>query len=321
MSRFAVVSILIGVLAGGAAHAQTWPEKPIRLVVPFPPGGVADVVARPTAQRLAEALHQQVVVDNRGGATGTIGAALVAKSAPDGYTLLLGTSNELCMSPPLFKSLPYNPTADFAPITPIIAFPNILVVNPALPVRNVKELIALAKARPGQLSFASAGTGSTNHLTAEIFKSLAHININHVPYKGGGPALVDVMGGQVEAMFATIPSAVTHVASGKLKALLVTSDARSPALPNVPDSREAGLAGFVVSTWNGVLAPAGTPREIVAKLNAEIVKLAHTPDMTGRMQAASAGIYTTTPEEFAGVIRRDYARWQKVIADAKISID
>jgi tripartite-type tricarboxylate transporter receptor subunit TctC len=266
-------------------------------------------------------LGQAVVVDNRAGATGTIGAGIVAKAAPDGYTLLLGTSNELAMSPGLYDKLPYDPARDFAPVTTIIVFPNILVVNPALPVKNVKALIALAKARPGQLSFASSGNGSTNHLTAEIFKSLARIDINHVPYKGGGPALVDVMGGQVEAMFATIPSAVGHVRGGKLKALLVTSDLRAAALPQVPSSPEAGLAGFVVSTWNGVLAPAGTPREIIARLHAEIVNLAYTPDMQSRMEAVAAEIHTTSPEEFSALIRRDFARWSKVIADANIRVE
>jgi tripartite-type tricarboxylate transporter receptor subunit TctC len=323
LSSFTQGLLVLAMLAlcGPYAFAQTYPIKVIRLVVPFPPGGAAEVVARPTAQKLSETFGQQVVIDNRGGAAGTIGAGLVAKSPPDGYTLLLGTSNELCMSPPLYSKLPYDPTTDFAPITPINIFPNILVVNPSLPVKTAKEFVALIRSRPGQVGFASAGPGSSNHLTGEIFKSLLKVNINHIPYKGGGPALTDVMGGHVEAIFATSPSAVTHIRSGKLKPLLVTSEKRSPTFPEVPTSAEAGIPGLVVSTWNGVLAPAGTPRDIIARLHAEIVKLAHTADMKQRMDASAAEIYTLTPEQFAELIRRDYAKWSKVVKESGTKLD
>ena len=318
-STFVAAAVLA--LYGANAAAQAYPVKVIRLVVPFPPGGAAEVVARPTAQKLSETLGQQVVIDNRGGAAGTIGAGHVAKSPPDGYTLLLGTSNELCMSPPLYSKLPYDPTTDFAPITPINIFPNILVVNPSLPVKTAREFVALIRSRPGQVGFASAGPGSSNHLTGEIFKSILKVNINHIPYKGGGPALTDVMGGHVEAIFATSPSAVNHIRGGKLKPLLVTSEKRSPTFPDIPTAAEAGIPGLVVSTWNGVLAPAGTPRDIIARLHAEIVKLAHTPDMKQRMEASAAEIYTSTPEQFAEMIRRDYARWSKVVKDSGTKLD
>ncbi|MGH8619713.1 MAG: Bug family tripartite tricarboxylate transporter substrate binding protein [Burkholderiales bacterium] len=315
----AVVTV-ITLFAAGAA-AQTYPSKPVRLVVPFPPGGPADVVARPLAQRLTETLGQPVVIDNRAGATGTIGAGYVAKSPPDGYTLLMGTSNELSMSPGLYTKLPYDPNADFAPVSVVIIFPNILVTHPALPVRSTVELIALARARPGQLNFATSGPGSTNHLTGELFKTLAHVGISFVPYKGGAPAVADLMGGHVDALFATMPSAVSYVQGGKLKALMVTDSKRWPAAPAVPDAKEAGLPGLVVVSWNGVLAPAGTPTAIVNRLHADIVKIAGTQDMKERMTAQAAEVLTTSPEEFSAMLRKDFAKWLKVIQEAGVRAD
>ncbi len=322
-------ALAAGLLAATAASGQptstgsgqAYPSKPIRLVVPFPPSGPADVIARPLAQKLGEVLGQPVVVENRAGATGTIGAGLVAKSPPDGYTLLMGTSNELAMSPGLYAKLPYNPTEDFAPISVVIVFPNILVAHPALPVRSTAELIALAKARPGQLNFATSGAGSTNHLSGELFKSIAGVKIAFVAYKGGGPAVIDLMGGHVEAMFATMPSAVGYVQSGKLRALMVTDSKRWSAAPNVPNAKEAGVPELVVITWNGVLAPAGIAPALVARLNADIVKVAGTQDMKERMAAQAAEVTTTTPEEFAGILRRDFAKWLKVIKDAGVRLD
>jgi tripartite-type tricarboxylate transporter receptor subunit TctC len=308
-------------LAATGAAAQAYPSKPIRLVVPFPPSGPADIVARPLAQKLGEVLGQPVVVENRAGASGTIGASFVAKSPPDGYTLLMGTSNELSMSPGLYSKLPYNPGEDFAPISGVIVFPNILVAHPALPVRSTAELIALAKARPGQLNFATSGPGSTNHLSGELFKSLAGVKVAFVAYKGGGPAVTDLMGGHVDAMFATMPSAVSYVQSGKLRALMVTDSKRWSAAPAVPSAKEAGVPGLVVLTWNGVLAPAGTPAALVTRLNADIVKVANTQEMKERMAAQAAEVTTTTPEEFAGILRRDFAKWLKVIKSAGIRID
>ncbi len=304
------------VCIAGAVCAQSYPVKPVRLVVPFPPGGPADSVARVLAQKLTEVMGQPVVVDNRAGATGTIGAGLVAKSAPDGYTLLLGTSNELAMSPGLFDKLPYEPTRDFSPLSNVINFPNILVVHPQLPVQTVAQLVALARAKPGQLSFATSGIGSTNHLTGVVFQTIEKIRINFVPYKGGGPAATDLIGGHVDALFATMPSVVPFVKSGKLKALVITDSKRWSALDQVPSAPEAGVANFVVITWNGVLAPAGLPDAVVARLNADIITVANSPDMKERMRAQAAEIATTTADEFAAMIRNDFAKWSKVIKQA-----
>ena len=303
-------------LAATVSIAQSYPAKPVRLVVPFPPGGPADSVARILAQKLTDALGQNVVVDNRAGATGTIGAGIVAKSPPDGYTLLLGTSNELAMSPGLFEKLPYEPTRDFTPLSNVINFPNILVVNPHLPARSVNELVALARAKPGQLSFATSGIGSTNHLTGVVFQEIEKVKINYVPYKGGGPAVTDLMGGHVDTMFATMPSVVPYVKSNKLKALVLTDNKRWAALPEVPSAKEAGVPGLIVITWNGVLAPAGLPDAIVARLNTDIGTVANSTDMKDRMRAQAAEIGTTTPEEFAAMLRNDYAKWSKVIKQA-----
>ncbi len=306
----------VAVLAAGAAFAQSYPAKPIRLVVPFPPGGPADSVARVLAQKLTEVLGQNVVVDNRAGATGTIGAGLVAKSPPDGYTLLLGTSNELAMSPGLFDKLPYDPVKDFAPLSNVINFPNILVVNPHLPARTVAELVALARAKPGQLSFATSGIGSTNHLTGVVFQDIQKVKVNYVPYKGGGPAVTDLMGGHVDSMFATMPSVVPFVKSGKLKALVLTDNKHWPALPEVPSAKEAGVPDLIVITWNGVLAPAGVPDAVIAKLNADITTVANSTDMKERMKAQAAEIATTTPDVFAAMLRNDFAKWSKIIKQA-----
>jgi tripartite-type tricarboxylate transporter receptor subunit TctC len=313
MKLAAICGAAVMTLAAGISIAQSYPAKPVRLVVPFPPGGPADSVARILAQKLTDALGQNVVVDNRAGATGTIGAGIVAKSPPDGYTLLLGTSNELAMSPGLFEKLPYEPTRDFTPLSNVINFPNILVVNPHLPARSVTELVALARAKPGQLSFATSGIGSTNHLTGVVFQEIEKVKINYVPYKGGGPAVTDLMGGHVDTMFATMPSVVPYVKSNKLKALVLTDNKRWTALPDVPSAREAGVPGLIVITWNGVLAPAGLPDAIVARLNTDIGTVANSTDMKDRMRAQAAEIGTTTPEEFAAMLRNDYAKWSKVI--------
>lgn len=298
---------------GAMAHAQSYPQKPIRLILPVPPGGVADVIARPLAQKLTQDLGQPVVMDHRPGATGAIGLGLAAKAAPDGYTLLWGSTNTLCMGTALYAKSP--PTDDYAAITPVIIFHNVLVMNNAVPANSVAELIALAKARPEALKFASSGEGSTNHLTAALFQSLTQTKLTHVPYKGGGPALIDVLGGHVEMLFATVPSAVNYIRDGRLKALVVTSEKREAALPSVPSAKEAGVPGLIVSTFNGVLAPAATPRSIVNALNAAIKKAAHAPDMVERYAAQAAEVYTTTPEQFATMIRNDFAKWGKVVRD------
>ena len=298
---------------GTMGHAQNYPQKPIRLILPVPPGGVADVIARPLAQKLTQDLGQPVVMDHRPGATGAIGLGLAAKAAPDGYTLLWGSTNTLCMGAALYAKSP--PTDDYAAITPVIIFHNVLVMHNAVPAASMAELIALAKAKPEALRFASSGEGSTNHLTAALFEALTKTKLTHIPYKGGGPALIDVLGGHVDGMFATVPSAVTYIRDGRLKALVVTSEKRETALPSVPSAKEVGLPGLIVSTFNGVLAPAGTPRSIVNTLHAAIKKAAQAPDMVERYAAQAAEVYITTPEQFATMIRNDFVKWGKFVKD------
>ena len=316
-----VVLCLVLCLFAATATAQTYPNKPVRLVVPFPPGGVADLIARPLAEKLSGTLGQPVVVDNRGGATGTIGAAAVATAPADGYTLLLGTTNEIAMSPTLYKSLPYDPTKAFAAVAVVAEFPNVLVVGPSVKANSLKELIALAKATPGKLTFASSGAGSTNHLTAELFKSIAGVEVIHVPYKGGGPALNDLLGGHVDAMFATLPSAIAHIKAGKLKALAVTGERRSRALPDVPTATEAGAPGLVVTTWNGILAPAGTPPAVLERLQRDVTAAANSPEIKERYASVGAESMTLTSEQFANTIQKDYARWAQVIKQAGITAE
>ena len=313
MRKLSMHSVLLFAACAAAAYAQQYPQKPIRLILPVPPGGVADIIARPLAQRLTQSLGQPVVLDHRPGATGAIGLGLAAKATPDGYTLLWGSTNTLCMGTALYAKSP--PTDDYAAITPVIIFHNVLVVHPGVPANSVAELVALAKAKPDQLKFASSGDGSTNHLTAALFQSLTATRMTHVPYKGGGPALIDVLGGHVESMFATVPSAVANIKDGRLKALMVTSAKREAALPGVPSAPEAGVPGLIVSTWNGVLAPVATPRSVVGLLNAAIAKAAHTQEMVDRYAAQAAEVYTTTPEQFATIIRNDFAKWSKVVKD------
>ncbi|HJZ22145.1 MAG TPA: tripartite tricarboxylate transporter substrate-binding protein, partial [Bradyrhizobium sp.] len=265
--RAAPLGVLFGLLLPLAGFAQNYPTRPIHLIVPFPPGGVADIIARPIAERLSISLGEPVMVENRGGATGTLGASYVAHADPDGYMLLLGTTNEIAMSPTLYPELPYDPTKAFSPITSVAVFPNVLVVGKDVVVKTLADLAVLARAKPGAVTFASSGIGSTNHLTAELFQRQANVTILHVPYKGGGPALADVYRGQVTAMFATLPSAIGLIQGGSLRAVAVTGLNRSPALPDVPTGKESGMPELVVTTWNGVLAPAGTPPEIIARLH------------------------------------------------------
>ena len=311
--------IVAALLVPQASLAQTYPDRPVHLIIPFPPGGVADVIARPIADRLSRTLGQPVIVESRAGATGTLGAAFVAHSAPDGYTLLLGTTNEIAMSPTLYQSLPYDPTTAFAPITPVAVFPNVLVVGKDTPFKTLADLIAAARDKPDSLTFASSGIGSTNHLSAELFKREANVKVLHVPYRGGGPALIDVAGGHVTAMFATLPSAVTLIRGGTLRALAVTGLHRSPILPDVPTAIEAGLPGLVVTTWNGVLAPAGTPPEIVERLHKALAEAVAEPSLKETFAAVGAETELITPPEFVARIRTDFDRWSSVIKQAGIS--
>jgi tripartite-type tricarboxylate transporter receptor subunit TctC len=295
------------------ALAGPYPERAIQMVVPFPPGGPADVVARPLAERLSAALGQPVVVVNKPGASGTIGAALVAKAEPDGYTLLMGTSNELTMSPGLYSKLPYDPAKDFAPITTVIRFPNVLVVKRDLPVSTAQDLVALTRSKPGQMNYGTSGTGSTNHLTTELYRVSTKVELNYVSYRGGAPAMTDLMGGQIQAMFATLPSSSGLIQGGSIRALMVTDQRRWAAIPDVPSATEAGLPDVQVISFNGVLAPAGTPRDIVARLNAEIVKVMQALAMRELMEKQAGEVSTSTPQQFADVLRTDFDLWLSII--------
>jgi tripartite-type tricarboxylate transporter receptor subunit TctC len=311
----------LGTLLSAACLAQGYPVKPVRIIVPFPPGGVADIVARPIAERLQRLLGQPVVVESRGGATGTLGASFVAHSPPDGYTLLLGTTNEIAMSPTLYKSLPYDPTKAFAPVTSVAVFPNVLVVGMDVPAQNVAELITLARNKPNTLTFGSSGIGSTNHLTLEIFQRQANVAIRHVPYRGGGPALNDVFGGHITGMFATLPSAVSLKKAGKLRALAVTGTHRSEALPDVPASQEVGLPELVVTTWNGVLVPAGTPEDVIERLHVTLTSAVSDPELKQTFAAFGAETELISPEQFTARIRGDFDRWSSVIRQAGILVE
>ena len=307
--------------AAPAALAQTYPTKTVRMIVAFPPGGTTDILARATAQKLTEAFGQQVVIDNRPGAGGNIGTELVARSPADGYTLLASPGSTLTSNPAVYAKVPFDTVRDFAPVTIIAEVPNVLIVHPSLPVKTVKELIALAKSRPGQLAYASTGAGQSTHLSAELFKQMARVDMIHVPYKGSAPALTDMVAGQVTVMFDNMPSCLPFVKAGRLKAIAVTSTKRSPTTPELPTVAEAALPGFDVTVWFSVLAPANTPRDIVARLNAEIVKALKAPDMRERLSQQGAEPVGNTPEEFAGVIKRDLAKWSKLVTDANIRLD
>ena len=303
------------------AFAQAYPNHPIKLVVPFPAGGTTDILARAAAQKLTESLGQAVVVDNRPGAAGNIGADLVAKSTPDGYTLLMGTVGTHAINPSLYSKMPYDHIKDFVPVVLVAGVPNVLVVNPALPVNSVADLIKLAKEKPGTINFASSGSGTSIHLSGELFKTMAGVDMTHVPYKGSAPALTDLMGGQVQIMFDNLPSSLAFIKSGKLRAIAVTSMARAPALPNVPTINESGLSGFEASSWFGVLAPAGTPAAIVARINAEVNKWLQSADAREKLLAQGAEAAGGSPEQFAAFIRSESEKWAKVVKASGAKVD
>ena len=312
---------LVFMAATTSAPAQQYPTKAVRLIVGFPAGGTSDIMARLTGQKLSEAWGQTFIIDNRPGAGGNIGTELVAKAAPDGYTLLVSPGSTLTSNPAVYSKVPFDTVRDFAPVTMIAGVPNALVVHPSVPASNVKELIALAKSRPGQLAYASTGAGQSTHLSAELLKTSAGINMIHVPYKGSAPALTDIVAGQVSVMFDNLPSVLPFIKSGRLKPLAVSSAARSRALPEVPTVAESALPGFDVTVWFAVLAPAATPREIVNRLNAEVVKAIKTQDMRERLAQQGAEAIGNTPEDFAAIIKRDLAKWAKVVKDANIILD
>jgi len=314
---FALACLVVPGLAG----AQAYPVKPVRIVVPFPAGGASDQAGRLVSQRLPELLGQQAIVENRSGAGGTVGAELVAKSAPDGYTLLVGNIGVIAVSPSLFSKLAYQPLRDFAPIANIVGGPNFVLAHPALPARNIKDLIALAKARPGELNFASAGAGQVSHIGGELFKMMAGINVNFVFYKGQSAYIPELVGGYIPLTVSTVPEMLGLVQTGKLRALAVTSLKRTPVAPEVPTMDESGLKGFEVVNWNGVFAPAGTSPDIIARLNRDIVKVLGAPDLRQRVEAQGNYVIGDTSAEFGAYIRSETEKWAKVIKTAGIKLD
>ncbi len=303
-----------------SAQAPTYPDKPIRIVSPFPVGGIADTFAREIGKRLTEAWGQPVVVDNRTGAGGNIGADIVAKAAPDGYTLVIGNIGTHAVNVSLFPTMPFDTIKDFTPIVHLLDAEGLLVVNPAIKATTVPELIALARSEPGKLSYGSGGLGTTSHLAGELFKSMTKVDIVHVPYKGNVPAITDLLGGQTAMSFATMPTVLPHVRAGKLRPLAVLGTTRSPALPDVPTVAES-VPGFEVSNWIGLFAPAGTPPAIVARLNAEVQKIMLSPEIQKRLETEGAKFIPMSPEQFAAFQKSEMTKWAKTIKDANIKLD
>ena len=312
------VAAIAALLFATLAASQDYPSRPIRLIVPFPPGGSTDILARALGDKLAQGLGQPVVIDNRPGAGGSIGAEAVARAAPDGYTLMMGHLGTLAVNPSIYKSLPYDPVRSFAPVSLMAIVPSVLVVNPSLPVASAAELIAYAKSHPGKLAYGSAGSGSTSHLTTEYFKLVTGIDILHVPYKGVGPMLTDLVSGQLSMGLNGAPAVMQHVNAGRLRALAVTSSKRLEALPQVPTLDEAGVRGFDASGWYGVVAPAGTPQAIVARLNGEIARAIQSAELRSRLDSEGALPAPGTPEAFGAFIRAEIARWDAVLKRAGV---
>jgi tripartite-type tricarboxylate transporter receptor subunit TctC len=301
------------------AWGQAYPARPVRVIVPYTPGGGADVTTRVFSKAWSESTGQQFIVDNRGGANGNIGAELAAKSKPDGYTLLTAANTTVTINPSLYRQMPFDMIRDLAPVSMMGGQPSVLIVHPALPVKNVKELAAIARARPGQLDYASAGTGSSSHIAAELFRMVAKADITHVPYKGNGPAMADLLAGHVQLMFNNLAPSVPQVKAGKLRALAVTSEKRSSAAPDVPTMAEGGFPGVVFNLWVGLLAPAGTPADVIARLNAETAKAAQLRDVRERLLGEGTEPYTTSASEMGNIIREETARWAKVVKAAGIT--
>jgi len=318
------VSVLLAAVALAAAPAggaQGFPDRPARIVVPFPPGGPLDATGRLIAQKLTEAWGQSVVVENKPGAGGNIGADLVAKSAPDGYTVVMGALSTHAVNPSLYPRMPYDAVKDFAPITLLATTPNVLVVNPSLPVNSVKDLVAYAKANPGKLSFGSGSNGSAGHLAGELFKFDTGIDVVHIPYKGGAPATQALLAGDVQFMFDNLANATPQIKAGKLRALAVTTAERSKLAPDLPTMAEAGLPGFDISTWYGLLAPAGTPKSVVVRWNVEVVKILNTPDVRERLAAQGAEAAPTTPAQFADFIGSEIPKYARIVKASGAKVD
>ena len=311
------------VSAPPTASAQTpdaWPSRPVRLILPFPPGGGTDILGRLIAERLTAGLGQPVVTENRGGAGGNVGAEAAARSAPDGYTIVL-VAPSLAISPSLYSKLNYDPVRDFAPVSLVATVPNVMITHPSVPAQTLAEFVQLAKSRPGGMNFGSGGSGTSNHLAGELFNIVAGVKLVHVPYKGVNLAMNDVLSGQIQFVVIGVPAAAPHVKAGRLRALALVAPQRSAALPEVPTIAEAGLPKFEVTTWYGILAPAGTPRPIVARLNAEIVRIMHVPEMKDRLASMATDPVTSTPEEFAAYIKEEIEKWGGVVRQAGLKAD
>ncbi len=313
--------VAMSILAVGTVSAQSWPTKPIKYIVPFAPGGSTDILGRIVAEKLSVALGQPVVVENKPGAGGGLGADFTAKAAPDGYTIMGGTISTHAINASLYSNLPYDPVKDFVAVTLLARVPNMLVINPDVPAKTVAELLALMRANPNKYTFASAGNGTSQHLSGELFKSMAGVQMQHIPYKGSPPALQDVVGGQVTMTFDNITTAWPLAKGGKLRALAVTTAKRSAIAPEIPTLAEAGLVGFEVGSWQGVFAPAGTPPEIVKRLNAEIVKILNMPDVKEKLFALGAEPVGDTPEQFAAFVKSEVAKWSDVVKKSGAKVD
>ncbi|MDB5824214.1 MAG: Tricarboxylate transport protein TctC [Herminiimonas sp.] len=321
--KFAAAIMMAGVVtmgSAGVAQAQNYPHQPITIVVPYPPGGTNDIVARMLGKKLGEQMGQPVIVENRAGASGTMGAGTVARAPADGYTLLLITTGHT-IHPALYPKLPYEMKTSFQPISKLTSGPMLVMVTPSLPVKNLQDLIALAKSKPGELNYGSAGNGSTTHLTTELIDSLAGIKMTHVPYKGSAPAMMDVMSGNAQVVLDLVFSAQPHVKSGKLKALAITGAKRSSILPNVPTVAESGIPGFEATVWNGLVAPAGTPKDVVTKLNAEIKKAMADPKFGDQLHAQGFDADWSTPEQLGTLVSSEMTRWGKVVKDTGTKLD
>lgn len=318
-----IVTLLMAVawtVAAGVAGAA-YPDRPIRIIVPYPPGGNIDITARSIAPGLGEALGTTVVIDNRGGAGGTIGSELAAKAAPDGYTMLLGSTGTLATSPLLYAKIGFDPLKDYAFTSLVSIVPLVIVVNPSIPAKNIRDFVGLAKTRPGRVTMGSAGTGTSNHLAGEYFQSVAGIKLVHVPYKGSGPALVDLMGGQIDVMFDQLSSSIGYIQGGKLRALAVTTLKRSSGLPNTPTVDESGYKGYEASTTTGILLPAATPKDVVQKVHAALLKVLQQPSTKETFIRFGADVLHSSPQEFEKVLRDEITKWTKVVREANVKVE
>lgn len=315
------ITVVCTVLCTTSVSAQGYPERAVRLIVPYAPGGNIDITARAIQPGLGELLGQSIIVDNRTGAGGTIGSDLAAKAPADGYTILVGSSGTLTVAPSLYTKNPYHPVKDFAPISFVSSVPLVLLIHPSVPAKTVKDFVGLAKSRPGKLTMASAGTGTTNHLVGELFQSMTGTRFVHVPYKGSGPALVELMGGQVDLHFDQLSSATPYIKAGKMRALAVTTEKRASIFAEIPTLAESGVTGFEASTFTGLVVPAGTPRAVIDKLNAAVVKLMARQSVKDRFASFGADAFSSTPEQLGAFIKQDFAKWTKVVKDANIRVE